>query len=51
MESASKTKRIARAACPHDCPDTCAILATVEDGVVTGVRGDPGILLQEGDCA
>lgn len=21
--------------CPHDCPDTCSILATVEDGRVT----------------
>lgn len=30
-----------RAACPHDCPDTCAILVTVEDGVATAVRGDP----------
>ncbi|HSS91101.1 MAG TPA: molybdopterin-dependent oxidoreductase [Streptosporangiaceae bacterium] len=25
--------------CPHDCPDTCAWVATVEGGVVTGVRG------------
>jgi anaerobic selenocysteine-containing dehydrogenase len=31
-----------RAACPHDCPDTCALLVTVEDGVATEVRGDPG---------
>jgi anaerobic selenocysteine-containing dehydrogenase len=30
-----------RGACPHDCPDTCAMLVTVTDGVVTGVRGDP----------
>jgi anaerobic selenocysteine-containing dehydrogenase len=30
-----------RAACPHDCPDTCAILVTVEDGVATAVKGDP----------
>ncbi|MDB5805722.1 MAG: molybdopterin oxidoreductase [Betaproteobacteria bacterium] len=30
-----------RAACPHDCPDTCALLITVEDGVATEVRGDP----------
>jgi anaerobic selenocysteine-containing dehydrogenase len=30
-----------RAACPHDCPDTCALLITVEDGVATGVKGDP----------
>nr|WP_220809301.1 molybdopterin oxidoreductase family protein [Noviherbaspirillum aridicola] len=30
-----------RATCPHDCPDTCALLVTVEDGVATQVRGDP----------
>ena len=27
------------ATCPHDCPDSCAMVATVEDGRVTGVRG------------
>ncbi len=30
-----------RAACPHDCPDTCALLVTVENGVATEVKGDP----------
>ncbi|MGD9526949.1 molybdopterin-containing oxidoreductase family protein [Pseudonocardia sp.] len=30
-----------RAACPHDCPDTCAMLVTVENGRATEVRGDP----------
>ena len=30
-----------RAACPHDCPDTCALIITVEDGVATEVKGDP----------
>ena len=30
-----------RATCPHDCPDTCAILVKVEDGVATEVKGDP----------
>jgi len=30
-----------RAVCPHDCPDTCAMLVTVEDGVATEVKGDP----------
>ena len=30
-----------RAVCPHDCPDTCALLVTVDDGVATAVRGDP----------
>lgn len=33
--------QIVRGACPHDCPDTCAMLITVENGRVTGVRGDP----------
>lgn len=28
-------------ACPHDCPDTCALRITVEDGRVTRVAGDP----------
>jgi len=32
---------IIRATCPHDCPDTCALLVTVKDGVATEVRGDP----------
>ena len=30
-----------RAACPHDCPDTCALIITVVDGVATEVKGDP----------
>ncbi|MGR8949788.1 MAG: molybdopterin-containing oxidoreductase family protein [Gammaproteobacteria bacterium] len=27
-------------ACPHDCPDTCAMVYEVEDGKLTGVRGN-----------
>jgi anaerobic selenocysteine-containing dehydrogenase len=30
-----------RATCPHDCPDTCAMLVTVKDGVAIDVKGDP----------
>jgi anaerobic selenocysteine-containing dehydrogenase len=30
-----------RAVCPHDCPDTCALLVTVADGVAIEVKGDP----------
>jgi anaerobic selenocysteine-containing dehydrogenase len=37
----SKEQTIVHAACPHDCPDTCAMLVTVENGEVTKVRGDP----------
>jgi anaerobic selenocysteine-containing dehydrogenase len=33
--------RLVRAACPHDCPDTCAMHVTVEDGRATHVDGDP----------
>src|SRR5262249_44442916 len=39
--SQSMTTTIVRATCPHDCPDTCAMLVTVQDGVATEVRGDP----------
>ncbi len=27
--------------CPHDCPDTCAMIFEVENGVLTGVKGNP----------
>jgi anaerobic selenocysteine-containing dehydrogenase len=30
-----------RGACPHDCPDTCAMLVTVEQGRAVRVAGDP----------
>ncbi len=30
-----------RGACPHDCPDTCALLTTVDHGVAQEVRGNP----------
>ncbi len=32
---------IVRGACPHDCPDTCATLVTVESGRATRIQGDP----------
>jgi anaerobic selenocysteine-containing dehydrogenase len=34
-------KQLIRAVCPHDCPDTCAMLVTVENGVATKVQGNP----------
>jgi anaerobic selenocysteine-containing dehydrogenase len=40
--------KIVRAACPHDCPDTCAMLVTVEDGRAVGVAGDPAHPLTRG---
>ena len=30
-----------RAACPHDCPDTCALRVTVHEGRAVKVQGDP----------
>jgi anaerobic selenocysteine-containing dehydrogenase len=30
-----------RAVCPHDCPDTCGMVITVEDGRAIQLRGDP----------
>jgi anaerobic selenocysteine-containing dehydrogenase len=33
--------RIVRGACPHDCPDTCAMHTIVEDGRAVKVAGDP----------
>jgi anaerobic selenocysteine-containing dehydrogenase len=34
-------KRVVHAACPHDCPDACAVLITVQDGRATKIQGDP----------
>jgi anaerobic selenocysteine-containing dehydrogenase len=28
-------------ACPHDCPDTCSLVTTVQDGVALKVQGNP----------
>jgi anaerobic selenocysteine-containing dehydrogenase len=33
--------RQVRGACPHDCPDTCSLVTTVENGVATKVQGNP----------
>ena len=41
MDTASPqpNRRTVSAACPHDCPDTCALEITVEDGRAVGIRG------------
>ena len=39
VKKAPVERRIVRAACPHDCPDTCALAVTVEDGVAVKVEG------------
>lgn len=42
MISPSTSERhLVRGACPHDCPDTCAMLVHVEDGRAVRVQGDP----------
>ncbi len=33
--------RLVKGACPHDCPDTCAMLVHVRDGVAIRVTGNP----------
>jgi anaerobic selenocysteine-containing dehydrogenase len=38
-----------RAVCPHDCPDTCAMLVTVDDdGRATRMAGDPAHPVTQG---
>ena len=34
-------KKVVHAACPHDCPDACGVLITVQDGRATKIQGDP----------
>jgi anaerobic selenocysteine-containing dehydrogenase len=34
-------KQVVHAACPHDCPDACGVLITVQDGRATKIQGDP----------
>ena len=41
-------KRTVKCACPLDCFDACGLLAEVEDGRVTGLRGDPDHPLTRG---
>ncbi|MEO6855801.1 MAG: molybdopterin oxidoreductase family protein [Rhodoferax sp.] len=39
--SATASVQQVRGACPHDCPDTCALLTTVQDGIAIKVQGNP----------
>src|ERR1700693_1570754 len=34
-------ERVVHAACPHDCPDACGVLITIEDVRATKIQGDP----------
>ncbi len=33
--------RVVHTACPHDCPDACSVLVTIEDGRATRIAGNP----------
>ncbi|HYN60867.1 MAG TPA: molybdopterin-dependent oxidoreductase, partial [Rubrivivax sp.] len=35
-----ETQQVVHGACPHDCPDTCAMQVTVQGGRVVRVQGD-----------
>jgi anaerobic selenocysteine-containing dehydrogenase len=39
---------LVRTACPHDCPDTCGMLVTVENGVAVKIQGDPSMPFTQG---
>ncbi|MFM7026979.1 MAG: molybdopterin-dependent oxidoreductase [Limnohabitans sp.] len=39
---------VVRGACPHDCPDTCALLTTVENGHALKVQGNPDHPMTDG---
>ena len=34
-------KKVVHAACPHDCPDACGVLITVENDRAIKIQGDP----------
>ncbi|HEY7239163.1 MAG TPA: molybdopterin oxidoreductase family protein [Burkholderiales bacterium] len=46
--NARVSPEVVKVACPHDCPDTCAMLVTVEDGVATKIQGDPSMPFTDG---
>ena len=41
-------KQVVHAACPHDCPDACGVLITIEDGRATKIQGDPSHPVTQG---
>jgi anaerobic selenocysteine-containing dehydrogenase len=41
LPTSSADSVVVRGACPHDCPDTCATLVTVEGGRAVRIAGDP----------
>ena len=39
LQSPPVPQTVVRGACPHDCPDTCALVTTVENGIAIKVQG------------
>jgi len=48
METTLLRDGVVRGACPHDCPDTCAMLVHVRDGRAVRVQGDPAHPVTQG---
>lgn len=40
LSAPATAPRQVRGACPHDCPDTCSLVTTVQDGVALRVQGN-----------
>lgn len=41
MTTIALDQQIIHAVCPHDCPDTCSMLVTVQDGKAIKIQGNP----------
>jgi anaerobic selenocysteine-containing dehydrogenase len=41
LTTGASAQKTVLAACPHDCPDTCSMIVTVENDRVVKVRGNP----------
>jgi anaerobic selenocysteine-containing dehydrogenase len=46
--NAPEKLEVVKAACPHDCPDTCGMLVTVKDGIAVKIQGDPTMPFTDG---
>lgn len=46
--SSQLAPQVVKAACPHDCPDTCGMLVTVQDGKAIRIQGDPSMPFTQG---
>ena len=42
LQSGMPSARTVHTVCSHDCPDSCAVLVTIDElGIATRVQGDP----------